>query len=1008
MVKFLIKRPIAVIMSFVSFVALGIVVLKYIPVGLLPNIEVPEIVVQIDYKNATARELETSIIKPIRSELLQINHLSDINCKTQAGKSIIRLYFDFGANMQYAYIEANEKIDNAMAYLPKDLKRPRVVQANITDVPIVKLLVTYNNSHNDNGDADFLKMSRFIQQVLKRRLEQLPTVAMVDRSGIVYPQIKIIPDINKMHALNITLLDIETAITNNNLQLGNILVNDKQFTYNIQVDNELKTIKDIENIFLKVENRIIQIKDIAEVIKTKQKPKGLFYANNNQAVCLSLIQQAGVQLSELQIQVKEVIAYFEKEYPNINFTLVQDQSQLLEYSINNLKQSLYLGGFLAFIIMFFFLKNIRNSLLIGITIPVSVFISLLFMYLFNLTINIISLSGLILGVGMMIDNSIIVIENITQYTQKNNNQKAIVVGVNEVIRPLLSSVLTTCAVFLPLLLLSGLSGALFFDQAITVSIGLFVSFIVSITLLPVLFKLFNHNQTINQNLKDTKLQILSEKVMFLVLKYPIKTIVLFLLLLIAGYWGFYNINKEKLPQIKQKEFFIHVDWNQPVSFEQSYLQLTQITQSIQHYIKNEYKMIGNQQFLLNQEYELTYNEAQNYIELKNENTIDTAIANIKHLFKKNYPEATVSFSKPDNLFNKIFDNNDVPLSIKIYSNNSEQTPEFEPFNLWLNKFIDSTNIYIDLPSNHYYYGIKVDINKLFLYNIDYNDVIRKITTSLNEYEIGLLKSYDLFVPINLSDNQNDINKIIENELIYNTKNKPIALKNIVNVKRMQTYKTIHAGNDGEYIPLNIKNTDNISIDNLKTKLNSFFKTDISPYLYSLDGYLLETKKLFGEIAFIIIISILLLYFILAAQFESLLLPFIILLELPLSFSGTLLFLFFFNVSLNIMSAIGIVVMLGIIINDSIIKIDTINNYLKNGKQLKEAIKIGSNRRIRPILMTSISTILALLPFLFIGGLGADLQKSLAISIIGGMTIGTLVSLYFIPLVFYLFFYKKYK
>ncbi|MFA5218119.1 MAG: efflux RND transporter permease subunit, partial [Bacteroidales bacterium] len=477
MVNFLIHRPIAVIMSFLAVLFLGLVTLFQLPVSLMPDIDIPEITVQSTSQGTPAREMEHSIIAPLRNQLLQVAHLADIESETRDGYGVIRMKFTHGTDINYAYVECNEKIDDAMNGLPRDLDRPRVVKASATDIPVFNLMISLKEENPD--PSRFLETSDFVKSVILRRIEQLPEVAMVDLSGAVESELVIRPDNDKMRSLGLTDQDILSALEGSSASIGNLMVREGYYQYHIQFTNYIRNTEDVANLFVGHGERIVRLHELAELEIKSQERKGIFLNRQKESLCLSIIKQANSRMADLKSSLEQMMETYRQEYPHLEFELEKDQTRILTYSISNLGQSLLFGALLAMLVMFLFLKDLRSPLLIAFSIPVSLVICLLFFYLFGISINIISLSGLILAVGMMIDNSIIVIDNINQYLDKGETiHKACIHGTNEVIRPLISSGLTTCAVFVPLIFLSGISGALFYDQAIAIAVGLAASFIV--------------------------------------------------------------------------------------------------------------------------------------------------------------------------------------------------------------------------------------------------------------------------------------------------------------------------------------------------------------------------------------------------------------------------------------------------------------------------------------------------------------------------------------------------
>ena len=469
MIRFLLQRPIAVLMAFTACFIVGLVTYFTIPVSLLPDIAIPEITVQISGQNTSARELENTVVKPVRLQLMQVAGLRDIHSETRDGAGIIRLSFDFGTNTDLAFIEVNEKIDAAMNYLPREVERPRVVKASATDIPVFCLNLTLKTIENDEA---FLDLCQFAETVIKRRIEQLPEVAMVDITGILGRQLQIVPDMKLLDMADITLNDLESALSANNIEPGSMTVRDGYYEYNIKFSTLLRTPEDVQNIYIRKNDRIFQIKDLAKVAVVPEKETGLSLANGERAVTLAVIKQADENMDNMKEALAEVTDYFKSIYPDIEFTITRNQTELLDYTISNLKQNLSLGFLFICIVAILFLGDVKSPAVIGLSMVVSIIISFLFFYLFNMSLNIISLSGLILALGMMIDSSIIVTENIAQYRAKGDNlEEACIKGTTEVITPMLSSTFTTIAVFVPLVFMSGIAGAIFFDQAFAVTVG---------------------------------------------------------------------------------------------------------------------------------------------------------------------------------------------------------------------------------------------------------------------------------------------------------------------------------------------------------------------------------------------------------------------------------------------------------------------------------------------------------------------------------------------------------
>lgn len=1016
MVKFLIKKPIAVLMTTLGVLILGLYAFGFVPVSLMPDIDIPEITVQVSAENMSARQLEDAVIKPLRRNLMQLGHLKDITSETNNETGIIKLTFNHGTKIDFSFIEINEKIDRAMGSFPKTIKRPKVIKASATDIPVFYLSMTLkeDKSYTDLSSElypvsqDFVDFNRFVNQVIRKRIEQINEVAMVDISGLVASEILIIPDQNKLTALGISLDELESDIKKYDIEIGSLLIKDNQYQYDVRLGNTLNTIQEIKNIYIHKNNRLFQLKELAEILEHPQKRKGLVLSDSKEAVTMAVIKQSDARMGDLKEALAELIKHFETDYPNIDFTITRDQTKLLDYAINNLFQSLLWGIFLAFGIMFLFLKNVKSPLLIGLTIPTSLIICLLFFQLLEISINIISLSGLVLGIGLMIDNSIIVIDNITQFKEQGHELSvACVKGTNEVIKPLLSSALTTCAVFLPLVFLSGISGALFYDQAMAISIGLFVSFFVSISLLPVLYRLFhlknsksegkitrflNRTNTLDYSAlyeKGFKWVMRNQKVSW--------SFCVFLLLLAAALYTI--IPKTQMPLFTKTETLLKIDWNEQIHVEENKKRILQILKPVKEILVNQTALVGNQQYILAKTTEARASETTLYLQCKTPEDLES-IKNIIHkAIQKDYPSSLFEYKDVDNIFNLIFSNDETTLVAKLRNDEnlgSSQNEELK--NVWYQIQQRLDNLEIKPLVWQDYIMLEVDQEKVMTYGVDANTIYNTLKSAFNERDILSIVDNQNFVPVILGGASKQINSVLNETTVMSQDNAVFHVKDFIKLVPARDLKTIRGGTDGEYYPIALEIDDN-QVDNIISSIKAIVNNN-RWYNVNFSGSFFSNQELIGELRIVLFISLILLYFILASQFESLVLPLIILLEVPLDLAGAFLFLKLFGMSINLMSMIGIVVMSGIVINDSILKVDTIIQLQRHGFSLIKALLVAGQRRLKPILMTSLTTILALVPLLFSSGLGAELQAPLAIALIGGMILGTIVSLYFIPLCYY--------
>ncbi|MGM9759716.1 MAG: efflux RND transporter permease subunit [Parabacteroides sp.] len=1015
MIKFLLQRPIAVLMAFTACFLIGWVTYFTLPVSLLPDIAIPEITVQISGKSTSARELENTVVKPIRSQLMQVAGLRDIESEARDGAAVIRLSFDFGTKTDLAFIEVNEKIDAAMNYLPKETERPRVIKANASDIPVFYLNLTLKEEQQAPTEEAFLNLCEFADQVIKRRIEQLPEVAMVDMTGQVGRQLQITPDTRLLEMAGITLEDLENTLTSNNIEPGSMTVRDGYYEYNIKFSTLLRTPDDVRNIYLRKNDRIFQLKELAKIEVVPEQVTGFSLSDNKRAVTLAVIKQADENMADLKEALGEVTTQLTELYPDIDFTISRSQTELLDYTISNLKQNLLLGFLFICIVAVLFLGDVKSPAVIGLSMLVSIVISFLFFYLFGMSLNIISISGLILALGMMIDSSIIVTENIAQYRAKGCTlEEACARGTTEVITPMLSSTFTTIAVFVPLVFMSGMAGAIFFDQAFAVTVGLLVSYGTGILLLPVLYKLIyglpevNHRWLrlkLHNPIQEHTLDRFYDRGVDFVFGHKRLMLLLVGLTIPLCIYFFYAVPKSRMPEIDQNELIVHLEWNENIHADENRARVEQLMQAMWHEGMQHTAYVGQQRFLLNRDQELSLSEAELYFKTQESREIAPLQEQITRWVKRSYPSAVLSFSPPETVFERLFVTGEAAIVAELYARDKTQAPEQEKLvqleqDLTQQTRLTPVGIAFDNQLN-----LSIDREKLLLYQVDYQEIYRVLKTAFRENEVATLRSYQQYLPITLAGTAQTVQQILQQTLIRTQREagKPadyVPLQAFVRVTAGADLKSITAGKNGEYIPMRF-----YEVPDAERLMDQIRQMETGAWEIDFSGSFFSNQQMLNELVVILFISILLMYFILAAQFESFTQPLIVLVEIPIDVAAALGVLWLCGHTLNLMSAIGIVVTCGIIINDSILKLDAINELRKAGVPLLEAIHEAGRRRLRPIIMTSLTTIFGMVPLLFTFDLGSELQKPLSIAMIAAMLIGTAVSLFVIPLVYW-YIYRK--
>lgn len=1004
-------------------VALGIVGVCRIPVSLIPDVDIPCFTLQVNDRTKSARELDESVVQHLRQSLEQINHLKEIKSESRDGSAIITLNFEEGQNVDYLFIEVNEKVDHALSSLPK-MERPKIFKANATDIPAFYINITLKDDEDVTaGDPThypvsnrFRQMSRFATDVIAKRIEQLPEVAMVDISGTTSDEILVIPDEDALHKIGLSLPEFEDCIASANIKLSNLTIRDGEYQYNVKFQSFANKADDIADVYFKAGGRIMQIKEVAHVIEHPSQRSGLVTSNGKDAVVFAVIKQSDAKMANLRSSINRQMKEFAFDYPELDFEIVRDQTELLDYSIRNLFLNIIIAILLDCLVIFLFMKDLRSPLLVSLTIPVSLIVSFFVFFLIGVSINIISLSGILLGVGMMVDNSIILTDNITARWQRGESlRNAVLNGTAEVRGAMLSSVLTTCSVFIPLIFLDGLAGELFYDQAIAITVILIVSYIVTILLIPIYYwNIYRKKPAFMPSRRLARLEFHGAKGVydkvsdwFILNRWTVWAIPAVCAVTIALCVGY--MPKEKLPPITYTDAILNVDWNEHITVDENKHRISELEAAINSICCQSTALIGMQQFVLRHSRDLSAGEASLYFKCSNDSDLDTAKSMLSFLLSSSYPMAITSYTASSNVFDMIFAQKDPELVAHLRPTGSigiEVEPLAEVLSEIQNAIPETTIASIPMKKDVVYVA---NPELMALYGVSFDALRVTLTNAMNGNRIFEIVQGNYSVPVVMGMDVRDMEDILNKTQISIRQEDgtitDIPISAIMRQSWGQDLKTLVSGVEGSYYPV-VLNVPAKRVKAVMARVSDVVRKN-GQFEVGFDGAYFSNLDMLRHMVLVLLVAVALLFLILASQFESLIQPAIILSEIIIDIAASLAAIWILGGSINIMSLIGIVVICGIVINDSILKIDTINQLRKQGWETVSAIHEAGHRRLKSIIMTSVTTILAVAPFLSRGNMGDDLQYPMALVIIVGMTVGTFISLFFVP-AFYAYIYRRRK
>lgn len=998
MLNRLLDRPVTVTMIMLVIVVLGIVGIRHIPVSLIPDVDVPYVTVKVSAPGVPARELEQSVVRPLRQRFMQINALSDITAVARDEDAVIRLAFDHGTRMNLVFIEVNEQIDRAMSSLP-GIPRPKVFKAGAGDIPAFYVNLTFATK------GDFSELSDYACQIIAKRLEQLSTVAMVDVSGYTEDEILVVPDMDKLAQMGITPEQLGRYISSADVRLGSLTIRDGEYRFSVRFKSFVTDRHDVEDIWFKVGDRAVQVKDVARVMQAPADRLGLVRSDGKDAVTLAIIKQSNARMSELRKDVMAVLDDVSKETPDITCTVTRDQTELLEYSIDSLVMNVFLALFFACLIIFLFMKDARSAALVAITIPLALLFSAFVFYVTGMSANIISLSGFVLGVGMMVDNTIILTDNITsRWNRGDSLRNAVVMGTREVLGPMLSSVLTTCAVFLPLVFVSGLAGSMFSDQAVSVTVVLLSSYLVTVTVIPVYYWWWYRGMDsfrpspLLQRLSWDRGVKLYDRILEEFLKKKSLSWGILLFCLGAIVCSLFYMPKSRLPEMSFQDAVLKIDWNEHITLAQNSDRMKRLEDSISGRVSQMTSMTGVQQFVLDHSGDQSVSEASLYVRCSDQKSLLAIQEDLSSAISDSWPPAVSSWAPSGNIFDMVF-SEDEPLLVARLRPSSAADMDVDATltavaDLDRLTAMDHLNR-VQLKTDVMYVA---DPQMLALYGVSLSSLTGVLQNAIGGDHLFDIARGERQVPVVIADMRRDLAGLLSGLFVKTADGDvEIPVSSLVRQTYTRDFKEIVSGPEGVYYPYDVdcKDADVPAVmDVIRENVRSGGHFDVS-----FSGSWFKTHHMVEEMALVFLIAFLLLFLILASQFESLIQPLIILSEILVDVALSLLVLWVSGIGLNLMSLIGLVVICGIIINDSILKIDTINRLRSDGIGLEEAIHTAGHRRLKSIMMTSLTTILAVCPFLGRGSMGDDLQFPMAVVIIVGMTVGTFVSLFMVPAIY---------
>jgi hydrophobic/amphiphilic exporter-1 (mainly G- bacteria), HAE1 family len=1075
------RRPVAVWMLFLSVILLGVIAYVRLPIDLLPDVSYPRLVIYTSYPNVAPAEVERLVTTPIEAEAAGVPGVERTTSVSREGVSLVTLRFAWGTDMDFAMLNVREKMDNVRDRLPESATRPSILRVDPQSDPIMVLSVS--------GGSDLWQTKELAETVFRRRLEQLDGVAQAQVTGGLDREIQVEVNPRLLDSYGVTIDQIATALGQANFSAPGGTILQGRYRYPLRTLGEFQSVDEISDVVVARQApgggsggggggtgatpdegaRIVRLRDVGRVIDGFAEREDIARYDGKEAVGLLVFKEAGANTVTVARLVESVLDQLSSEYPAIRVDVAYSQAGFISDSISNVVQSLVFGGLLAFLVLFLFLKDPRYPVAIALSIPISVVGTFALMEAFGVSLNIMSLGGLALGVGMLVDNSIVVLENVFRHRDELGEEPvgAAIRGAEEVQAAITASTLTTIAVFGPIIYVEGVAGELFKDLSLAVTFSLLASLAVALTLLPAMAARFGGSGTAPAGplvrpprARRPGLWGTVRWVFYLVLDTPgrllrgtwrlAKALVRYWLggighalarLTSPGIRAFERafdvfarryhaalawsldhpgrvlggsfaalvvslllatlLRRDLLPQVDQGAFQIRLELPEGTALQTTADAAATIEKAVlaDPGVEAVFSNIGRDVRAYAEGEQATGLQTATFQVRVRSGARTKPVADRVRALAARFPPGALSVeSGQATALGAMLGGSEADVSVRVRSEDLDSAfATAEAVAGILQKVPVVGNVHLGTERGQPQVQIEIDRAACATYGIDPRTVAETVDRAMRG---------DLATQFVDFDRKIDVVVRYPDDLRYSKstlddlKVKGVPLRELVHVTEALGPAEVHREDQARVVPVYadvVRGGLDAAIGSIEEALRALPPSRV--VRLDVGGENEEMRRSFRDLAFAFGLALILVYMILAAQFESFIHPFTILMAVPLAMVGVVLALLVTGEGLNTMSLIGLVILVGVVVNDAIVKVDFIVQAQARGMELREAILEGGRVRLRPIIMTTVTTVFGLLPMALGIGRGSDLRAPLAITVIGGISVATLLTLIVVPVVF---------
>ncbi|MBN2341672.1 MAG: efflux RND transporter permease subunit [Deltaproteobacteria bacterium] len=1011
--EFSVRRPVFTAMFMLFIVVIGGVSLARLQIDLLPSIEMPTASIRTEYPGASPEVMERLVTQIMEEIVATVPGVEEIRSVSEEGRSSVNVTFVWGTNLDSATMDLRSTVENEINEFPDDIVRPRIAKYSIDTFPIVLIGIS--------SPLDPVELTQLIEDRIRYRFTRIPGVAQVDLWGGFPREVRMEINPERVSALGLSLVEITTALKDANIDLPAGQIEEGRYEVSLRAPAQFANLDEIRNTVLTMRNGApVRVGDVAEVKDTYEEQTRIIRINNEKGIRIAIRKQSSANTVEVSRQILSTIEQLNSEFPQIHIVPVINQGNFIERSIRNVAHSVLYGGGLAIVILLFFLRSFRSTLIISFSIPISIISTFALIYFAGFTINLMTLGGLALGVGMMVDSSIVVLENIFRRREECGDIPSIAAsrGAQEVVPAILASTVTTVVIFLPIAFIEGISSMLFRELAYVIAFSLLCSLLVAISLVPMLTSRFWKNAVPSDNTDDAsdKLKQFAKqqfsrlnntyiRLLQFTLKRKWRFLSATLLLFIGSLFLTPFIGTEFLPPSDEGEVRIEGEMEIGTRLDLVDKQTRQMEAIVYPAVPEAVSTVVSVRQNVGQ-------IRMSLVPASQRTRSNTEIADaLRKKLQGKVAGMKIRTRAPQGQF----------LLERLFGGTEKINVEIRGFNLdvlhalseEVTEAIEHVNGVTDVDSsyesNSPQQEIRIDRAKVANLGFTPKDITRAVETAIAGSRAGNFRqegnSYRILVQLK-NARQRTLSEVL-NLNVKNATGQNVPLSNFVTTVSSRAPISITRKDQQRNVTVsaNVSGRDLGSVaGDIEKKLRSIPKPDSFEFI--LGGNFEEQQKSFHQLTWALLLSLLLVFMVLAAQYESFFKPMIVMWSTPLAAIGVLFTLWATDTTLNLQSAIGCIMLGGIVVNNAILLVDQTGKLTAEGMALEEAIIEASRRRLRPILMTSLTTVLGLLPLALGIGEGADAQAPMARAVIGGLLSSTFITLIVIPLLYRVVYFKQ--